>query len=176
AGAQLLIAVDPVASRRELATRLGADHALEPHQEIAAQIRGLTAGVGADVVVEASGAPSALDRAIESVAFQGTVVVSSWYGTKPVPLSLGGAFHRGRVRIVSSQVSSVDPALTPRWSLLRRREVAVDWLAKLPLPELITHRLCFDDASKAYRLIDERREEVVQVVLTYAQQDGSDGV
>lgn len=151
--------VDPFGQRRALASRLGADEALDPSQN--------TAGANFDLAIEASGNAAALDAALASVAFAGTVVVCAWYGTKPVPLTLGGPFHRRRLRIVSSQVSTVDPALEPRWSRDRRLTVALDLLCRLELGSLITHRFPIEHAADAYALVDRRPEDSVQVVLTY---------
>src|SRR5262249_41090455 len=97
----------------------------------------------------------------------GTVVVCSWYGTKTVPVSLGGAFHRERIRLVSSQVGAVNAALQPRWSPRRRGSFACDLLSRLALTPLITHRIPFDCAGAAYALIDQRPEETIQVALNY---------
>ena len=80
-------------------------------RNIVGAIRDLTDGAGVDLVIEASGSAAALDQALDALAFGGTCVVCSWYGTKPVELRLGGAFHRRRLRIVSSQVSTIDAAL-----------------------------------------------------------------
>jgi 2-desacetyl-2-hydroxyethyl bacteriochlorophyllide A dehydrogenase len=157
AGAEHVIGVDPVPARRHLAKRLGADAALAP---------GGTLPV-ADVAIEVSGAPAALQEAIEAVAPEGTVVVASWYGTKPVPLLLGDSFHRGRVRLRSSQVGRLDPALAPRWDAARRLEVAVGLLSRLPLPELITARRPFAESPQVYRQLDEHPADEVQTVLTY---------
>ena len=96
------------------------------------------------------------------------MVVCSWYGEKPVPLDLGGRFHRGRVRLVSSQVGRIDPSLAPRWDRGRRLELATELLGELVLAELITHRIPFARAAEAYALLDGRAAETVQVVLDYA--------
>jgi threonine dehydrogenase-like Zn-dependent dehydrogenase len=109
--------------------------------------------------------------AIEAVGQEGTVVVPAWYGTKPVSLPLGGSFHRGRMRIVSSQVGSLDPALGPRWDRGRRQALARDLLGKLQLAPLITHQIPFERAAEAYDLVDRHPEEVVQVILTYGPED-----
>jgi threonine dehydrogenase-like Zn-dependent dehydrogenase len=109
-----------------------------------------------------------LQAAIDCVAPEGTVVVCSWYGEKPVPLDLGGRFHRGRVRLVSSQVGRIDPALAPRWDRERRFEFATTLLGELLLAELITHRIPLARAADAYALLDDRAAETVQVVLSYA--------
>ena len=166
AGAGLVVAVDPAASRRRAGADLGADVTLRPEGAEHA-VRRLTDGVGADLALEASGSADALNDALRCLAFQGTAVVCSWYGTKPVTLELGDAFHRRRLRVVSSQVSNVDPALHPRWGPARRLALARELLASLRLSELITHRIPFEQAEDAYRLVDERPEETLQVVLTY---------
>jgi 2-desacetyl-2-hydroxyethyl bacteriochlorophyllide A dehydrogenase len=167
AGAGRVIGVDPLARRRRLALDVDLDEALAPDDELVERVRALTDGRGADVAVEASGAGAALQAAIEAVADEGTVVVVSWYGVKPVTLMLGGHFHRGRVRLRSSQVGRLDPALAPRWERKRRLAVALDLLPQLRLAELISHRLPFACAPDAYRLVDEHPDEVTQVVLTY---------
>jgi threonine dehydrogenase-like Zn-dependent dehydrogenase len=160
--------VDPLPIRRELAVTVGADAALSPdNADVSAAVRRLTDGLGADLALEASGSGAALQQAVECAAFQGTVVVCSWYGTRPVTLQLGGAFHRDRLRIVSSQVSSVDPALEPRWSRGRRLALALYLLPTLQLAPLITHRIPFSRAAEAYMLVDQHPEETVQVILTY---------
>ncbi len=165
AGARIT-AVEPIAIRRELAIRCGADEAVAPDDALA-RIATRTNGRGADVVIEASGNASALQLAIDAAAFQASVVVCSWYGTKPVSLDLGSRFHRARLRLVSSQVSELDPALAPRWDRRRRREVSLSLLGELLLGPLITHRIPFARASEAYELVDQRPEETVQVILTY---------
>jgi 2-desacetyl-2-hydroxyethyl bacteriochlorophyllide A dehydrogenase len=158
-GIARLVVVDPLPHRRALALRLGADEALDDGAA--------ASGEDFDLAIEASGHPTALDQALKAVIFGGTVVVCSWYGTKPVPLILGGAFHRRRLRIVSSQVSTIDAALQPRWTHQRRLAVALGLLPRLELQSLISHRFPLEQAADAYRLVDEHPEEVVQVVLTY---------
>lgn len=69
AGAVPVIAADPNPARRELAIRMGADHAVDPTAENAAEtIRALTNGKGANVVVEASGNSAALKSALRCCA------------------------------------------------------------------------------------------------------------
>lgn len=166
AGAGQVLAVDPIAGRRKLALAIGADDAVEP-DELPEHVFDVTSGRGADVAVEVSGSGAALQAAVDVVAVEGTVVVASWYGAKPVTLELGGHFHRGRVRLRSSQVGRVDPALSPRWGYVRRTETVLALLSRLRLIELVSHRLLFEEAAEAYRLVDEGTEDVVQVVLTY---------
>ncbi len=161
-----VVAVEPSALRRSFAERCGAKAAIAPGD--GASVRALTGGRGADIAIDASGSPAALQEAIDCVAPEGTVVVCSWYGEKPVPLDLGGRFHRGRVRLVSSQVGRIDPSLAPRWDRERRLGLAMELLGELVLAELITQRIPFARAAEAYALLDGRPGETVQVVLDYA--------
>ena len=168
AGASLVVTSDPHEKRRRLSQAAGADLVLNPATEsLHERVSGLTLGAGADVVIEASGQPQALNDAIEAAGVEGRVVVVSWYGTKRADLALGSDFHRKRLTLRSSQVSSLDPSLSARWSIFRRRELAVRYLSELSVGEWISHVLPFDRAAEAYRLIDERPGEIVQVVLEY---------
>jgi 2-desacetyl-2-hydroxyethyl bacteriochlorophyllide A dehydrogenase len=167
-GAGLIVVVEPIAARRALALdKLGADLALAPDEHLQEAVQQATGGTGADLAIEASGNGAALGQAIDALAFGGTVVVGSWYGTKPVQLSLGGAFHRRRLRLLSSQVSTIDAALQPRWNPKRRLDLAREFLSTLQLAPLISHRLPIERAADAYRLVDEHPEQTVQVVLDY---------
>jgi len=167
AGARPIIAVDLHELRREAAVRAGAHHAMAPDDALVPQILGLTDGRGVDVAVEASGSADALQACLDATAFGGTIVVASWYGTRGVELALGGAFHRRRLRMVSSQVSTLDPGLSPRWSRDRRTDLVRSLMSQLPLEDLVSHRVPFSAAASAYQLLDERPEECLQVVLNY---------
>lgn len=171
AGAGLVVTVDPLPERRVVSHAVGADVAIPAGEEVIEAVRTLTGGVGADVVLEASGNASALAQALEVAAFQAPVVVCSWYGAKSVTIPLGGAFHRERLRLVSSQVGTVDPALEPRWNRARRIDLARSLLTELTLRPLITHRIPFPRAARAYDLIDRQPQACVQVVLTYGERD-----
>ena len=167
AGASQVLAVDPIKRRRDLALEVGADEAFEPDEGLHERVLEATAGRGADLAVEVSSSGAALQAAIDAVATEGTVVVASWYGTRPVALTLGGHFHRGRVRLRSSQVGRIDPELGARWDRARRTEAALRLLPRLRLEELVSHRVPFERAPEAYRLVDEHPEETVQVVLIH---------
>jgi Threonine dehydrogenase and related Zn-dependent dehydrogenases len=85
------------------------------------------------LVIDASGNPDAPAMALNMLAHEGTLLIASWFGTKPVVLPLGGAFHRRRLIIRSTQVSTVPARLSGTWTRSRRRREAVELLAELPL-------------------------------------------
>jgi len=166
AGAEPVLAVDPLEERLRMALAAGVDGAFGP-ERLKERITEITGGRGADVAVETSGSGDALQSAIDAVATEGTVVVASWYGTRPVTLVLGGHFHRGRVRLRSSQVGRSNPELAPRWDRDRRMDTVLGLLSQLQLRELISHRIPFERAPEAYGLLDVKPGEALQVVFTY---------
>jgi len=156
-----LVTVDCYENRRRLSESFGADRSVAPG-EAAAALR-----TDADIAFELSGNPDALDSAIDVTGFAGQVIVGSWYGTSDVTLTLDEAYHRSHVRVRSSQVSRIDPDHTDRWDKDRRMDVVRSWLADADLDGLLTHRFDIADAADAYRLLDERQDEAIQVALTY---------
>jgi threonine dehydrogenase-like Zn-dependent dehydrogenase len=161
-----LIVVDPLADRRKRALSLGADEAITP-EEIPDTVARLTNGRGVDIAYEVSSAPPALQQAINATGQEGTVCVVSYYGTRPVTLTLAPEFHFRRTRIVSSQVSSMGSGLQPRWDFGRRMDVVLEEIQKLPLKDFVTHRFDVGDAEKAYEFVDTRADETLGVVFTY---------
>jgi len=121
-----------------------------------------------DLTFELSGSPAALNEAIERTTFSGRIVIGSWYGQKRAEVDLGGAFHRSRIKLISSQVSTISPELSGRWDKSRRFDVAWKALERIKPEEWITHRFPLSDADKAYQLLDENPQETIQVIFDYA--------
>ena len=83
----------------------------------------------ADLVIHASGTPEGLSTALAIAGFEATVLEMSWYGTRTVPLVLGGAFHSRRLTLRSSQVGAVPADRRQRWSRRRRLALALSLLS-----------------------------------------------
>lgn len=169
----LLIGFDPIAERRRLAEALGGVACFDPTPDNMETVRRLVRQAealdGFDLVVECSGSPAALDQAIALAGFEGRVVIGSWYGKKRVQLSLGGAFHRSRIRLISSQVSTIAGNLSGRWSKARRLGTAWNQIRRIQPARWITHRFPIEAACDAYQLLAENRGDAIQVVLEYPQ-------
>jgi threonine dehydrogenase-like Zn-dependent dehydrogenase len=167
-----LVTLDLYLRRRLLSEELGAHLSLDPSApdalaRLAAALQGGGPYPGADLSYEISGNPAALDQAIAATGFSGRVVIGSWYGKKRSDLNLGGSFHRSRVRLIGSQVSSIAPELTGRWNKTRRYQATWQMLAQVQPARFITQRFPIDQAAQAYALIDRHPEDVIQVILTY---------
>jgi threonine dehydrogenase-like Zn-dependent dehydrogenase len=168
AGARVL-GVDPLPWKREAAAGFGVESI--PPEEVQAAVAERTDGRGADLVIEASGNPTALRESLSLLAHEGTVLVCSWFGNKSVPLPLGGAFHRRRLTIRSSQVSTIPSRLQPEWSKKRRREAVIQLMRALPLDALATHTFPIAEAQRAFASIDAGEESLIHVALSYGGPD-----
>lgn len=174
-----LVTVDTVARRRDLSRSLGADESLTP-VDARAELNPVTGRTqdadadadvppGVDLTYELSGNPDALDAAIDVTGYDGRVVIGSWYGEKRSELALGGRFHRSRIDLQSSQVSTIAPDLRGRWTTERRFARAWDWLSRVDTDRLVTHRVPLKQAPDAYHRLDTDREETVQILFTYGE-------
>lgn len=162
-----LVALDRYPLRRRTSEQLGVQACLDPAaEELPDRLEQFIPG-GADLCFELSGNPEGLDLAIRLTGFEGRVIIGSWYGQKTAALDLGGRFHRSRIRLVSSQVSTLASELHGRWNKARRFAVAWEMLRRVHPARFITHRFPFEQAGQAYRLLQERPEEAIQVILTY---------
>ncbi|OGO21252.1 MAG: hypothetical protein A2Y54_07740 [Chloroflexi bacterium RBG_16_51_16] len=123
---------------------------------------------GADLTIECTGNPVALNHAIRSTAYSGRVIIASWYGENSTPLDLGSTFHRSRIKLISSQVSTIAPELSGRWDKERRFNFAWKLLAEIKPGKWITHRFKQQDCAQAYELICDHPDESIQVILTYS--------
>ena len=139
-----LVDVDP--ARAEVAARLGVR--LVPPQDAAGE---------RDLVVHASATAAGLQRSMELLRTEGTVLELSWYGDREVTLSLGGAFHSRRLALLGSQVGSVAPARRGSRSLRDRLGLALEALRDPAFDALLTGCSPFEELPDVMaRLADGR--------------------
>jgi 2-desacetyl-2-hydroxyethyl bacteriochlorophyllide A dehydrogenase len=120
-----LVDVDP--SRAEIAAAFGIGFAL-PEDTVP----------GCDLVVHASATSGGLQRSLEMLAPEGTVIDASWYGEDEVRLSLGGAFHSRRLAVRASQVGVISPTRRGRRTHSDRLALALELLDDPALDVLLT--------------------------------------
>jgi threonine dehydrogenase-like Zn-dependent dehydrogenase len=126
--------VDVDAGRAEVAAALGVGFALPA-----------AAAGGCDLVVHTSATSAGLQLSLDLLATEATVIDPCWYGDEEVRLSLGGAFHAGRLGIRSSQVGTVSPARGARRTSADRLALALDLLRDPAFDALLTGESHFDE-------------------------------
>jgi threonine dehydrogenase-like Zn-dependent dehydrogenase len=160
-GASLVISVDSVPERLDMARRFGASHAIDYREtDPVAAIRRLTDGRGADVAIEALGQQVTFEQALRSVRPGGVVSSLGVYSGKlAVPLD---AFHAG----LADQ--TVVTSLCPGGKERMRRLMAMIAARRVDLRPLLTHHFSLDLVQDAVELFSQQRDGVLKVVLHVA--------
>jgi alcohol dehydrogenase len=152
--ARRVIAVDGIPARRALAESLGA-LAVDP-QAAAEAVAAVSAGLGADAVIEASGSPAALTSALDLVRPQGIVSVVGAHFEPDYPLDNGLMFEKE----ITLAFAIGNPGRD------RERLLAMIQAGALRPSAVISDRLPLGEAAQAYQAFDAR--EATKVVLTTA--------
>lgn len=164
-----LQAVDGQPRRQALARQLGVQAVFNPADITPNQQPDLA---DADLIYEISGHPEALNLAIGLSGYASRIVIGSWYGNKAVSVDLGGEAHRNRLQLITSQVSTLAPALSGRWSKERRFDVAWQMIRRLDPTQLITHQLPLREAGTLYQQLHNGQAgsqvEMVQPLFDYS--------
>lgn len=164
-----LFSVEPIPRRRAASLDMGVQAAFDPADidALKSRLAADSRGAMADLVLELSGDPSALNAAIDLTGFGGRIILGSWYGSRPAAVNLGGRFHRSRIRLIASQVSTLPADASARWDKGRLLETAWEMIRGIRPSRFITHEMPAERAADAYELLDRRPWEAIQVVLTY---------
>jgi alcohol dehydrogenase (nicotinoprotein) len=162
AGAVNVVAIDPLANKREMAEKLGATHSCETAEQAHELIQQLTRGVGADKAIVTVGVVDevVVNHAFNAIRKGGTVVVTGLADPMKPTIQISGAlltlFEK---RIQGSLFGSGDPFNDiPRMVDLYRA-------GDLKLDELITQTYTLDEVNQGYRdLIDGKN---IRGVIVY---------
>jgi threonine dehydrogenase-like Zn-dependent dehydrogenase len=156
-GATLVIGVDVLARRREVALRMGADVVLDPtSQDVVAEIKRLTGG-GVDVAIEALGLQQTFEGCLRSVRPGGTVSslgVYSGHLTMPLDAIAAGLGDH-----------TIKTTLCPGGKERMRRLMSLVAAKRFPFRELVTHSFALADIGKAYDLFSHQRDGVLKVAI-----------
>ncbi|HEX5772001.1 MAG TPA: zinc-binding alcohol dehydrogenase [Nocardioidaceae bacterium] len=149
-----LVDVDP--ARADVATLLEVDFAL-PDQ----------AAGGRDLVFHTTATSSGLQRSLELLAPEGTVLELSWYGDDETVLSLGGSFHSGRLAVRASQVGMVAPSRRGRRTAADRIALALALLRDAAFDSLLTGESPFETLPEVMPRLVSRELPALCHTLTY---------
>jgi threonine dehydrogenase-like Zn-dependent dehydrogenase len=150
--------VDVDASRADVAAALGADFCA-PTDAIG----------GRDLVVHTSATSAGLQLSLDLLAREGTVLDLSWYGDRPVELSLGGAFHSSRLTVRASQVGTVSPAQGGRRTYAERLALALDLLRDAAFDAVVTGESRFEELPDVMAALADGRLAALCHTITYGE-------
>jgi L-iditol 2-dehydrogenase len=158
AGMKRIWSIEPVAHRRELALRLGADEAIDPGQaDAAAEVRAATGQRGVDLVIDCAGKGGSINQAIRMARSAGRVVVTAVPSERLVEID----FHTMRRKELGfftvRRANHTGPAALQMLSQYARR-----------FTPMVTHTLPLTEAQKAFETLESYAEGVGKIVLTPA--------
>ncbi|WP_031358007.1 zinc-dependent alcohol dehydrogenase [Caballeronia sordidicola] len=150
-GARVIV-IDPLERRRAAAIALGAAYALEPTDKVIEQVMALTGGKGAELVIEASGHDSSLEKVFDFAAEEGRVSMVGISLDRKVALNLG----KIQMRNLTVRGCIGSPGVWP---------AAIRFLEKtgIDLSPIQTHRFDLKDAIEA---LNVPPSECIKVTLT----------
>ena len=157
-GAGLIIAVDPLKKRREMAHRFGASLALDPTAvDVVDTIKRLTEGRGADVAIEALGRQDTFEDALRSVRPGGTLSSLGVYSGKLVAPYEAVYAGLGDQRIVTT--------LCPGGKERMRRLLSMVQHDRVDLTPLLTHHFTLEQLPEAFELFSRQGDGVMKVAI-----------
>jgi threonine dehydrogenase-like Zn-dependent dehydrogenase len=158
-GAAVIIGVEAVPARTEIARRMGADHVVDfASTDPVAEIMRITAGRGVDVAIEALGRQETFEAALRVLRPGGTLSSLGVYSSDlKIPLDAFAA-GLGDHRIVTT--------LCPGGKERMRRLMATISTGRFDATMLVTHRFALDNIEDAYELFAHQRDGVLKVAIT----------
>ena len=171
-GARHVYVSDPLPWKRAIAEHQGYPDTLDPGSpSFEQEILDRTGGYGMDVVIEASGHPTAIPAALKAVRRGGKIVLQ---GTQTEPLEMHFSDYPMHKEVLIICTWGKGPARetdTPEclWSRKQNQELAMELIAsgELPVSGLVTHRYRFEEIARVYETIHRGEIEYLQIVLDY---------
>jgi len=154
AGATYLIAIEPIPGRRAMALEGGADHALDADGSQVEQILRLTDGRGVDVAFEAAGENRAVEDAVEAAKPGARVLLIG------IPVD-----DRTHFRASAARRKGLSLLLCRRMKHTYPRAIALVQDGRIDLRGLVTHHIPFEQAPRAFDLVERRAEGVIKAVI-----------
>jgi threonine dehydrogenase-like Zn-dependent dehydrogenase len=157
-GASLIIAIDSLPARLEIARRFGANVTLVAGEvDAVSEIKKLTDGRGVDVAIEALGRQETFENALRSIRPGGTLSSLGVYSGKLV------APYEALYAGLADQ--KIVTTLCPGGKERMRRLMALIERKRVDLSPLVTHHFSLDDIAAAYELFSHQADGVLKVAL-----------
>lgn len=171
AGASIVVGIDPLNQRRDIALRNGADICLDPTAcDVGFEVKKLTNKIGADSIIETSGNAAALQAALKGIAYGGTISYVAFGKAFPEGLNFGREAHFNNAKIVFSRAASEPNPDYPRWNRKRIEETCWELLMNgyLNCEDIIEPIVPFEKCAEAYmEYVDQHPELSIKMGIEY---------
>ena len=163
---------DPLAWKRGFVERFGFQGIFDPQDGgFAERVLECTDGFGMDLVIEASGHPSAFEPAFQAVKRGGRILVQ---GTHTTPVSVNFSdyvLHKQLTLIGTWTIGNTNP-LDPqynRWNRRNNLQLAMDLISRreIPVKDFVTHRFPFEEIEEVFGKLERGELDYLQIILDY---------
>ncbi|MFB7138747.1 zinc-binding alcohol dehydrogenase [Gottfriedia sp. NPDC056225] len=171
AGASIVIGVDPISHRCDIALKNGADYCFDPTAcDLGYEIKKITNKLGADSIIETSGVSSALQAALRGIAYGGTISYIAFAKPFLEGFNLGREAHFNNAKIVFSRGSSEPNPDYPRWDRKRIENTCWELLMNgyLNCEDLIEPVVSFNEVAESYmEFVDQKPELSIKMGVQF---------
>ena len=163
-------AVDPIKERRNLVENFGIQAFNSLSESDYTLLKGLL-GIGADIIIEASGSQSALDASFELAANRGQIIlVAGHYGSRVLDLKTN--FQNKELSLIAARrLEQTDQTMADRWPISKCRSKFYEFLenGKIDVNGLISHTVSPRYATEMYSRLLQRDPTVYGVVFDWRE-------
>jgi isopropanol dehydrogenase (NADP+) len=161
-GAGLIIGVESVPSRKELARTYGADEIVDfSTEDVVDRVLELTDGEGVDTAIEALGADATFQTAVKVTKPGGTISNTGYFGE-------GEFVSIPRVEWgVGMADKTITTGLCPGGRLRMDRLLRVLEAKRVDPTLMTTHTFEFDEMERAFEISDKKLEDVVKPLIVF---------
>ena len=162
-GAEKIISIEPLSWRRELGESYGVDQTIDVTGDAAvANVKDLTNGIGADLVIEAVGTTPTLSQAFHLVRDEGQVVLFGLPESEdPVPFDYSQMF-KSRADVFTVLGSQDELGLTSYSEAARLISSG-----EIDVEPIISHRVNISEIDRAFGLANDRVDGAVKIGITF---------
>jgi L-iditol 2-dehydrogenase len=154
AGAGEIIAIEPIAHRRQIAAEVGADYVLPLDNKQVPKAKEITHGRGVDKAFEAAGENDAVRDAVEVCKPGGRVVLIGIPTEDVTSFRASAARHKGLTILVVRRMKHTYP-----------RAISLVKSGKIDFSKLVTHQFPFQQAADAFSLVEHREDNVIKAIV-----------
>ena len=170
-GTSLVIAIDPIAMRRQIALKHGADYVLDPiNTDVGLELKKLSDKKGMDVIIETSGSKDALQACFRGIAYGGIISYVAWPKEFGAGLNLGREAHYNNAKLIFSRVASEPLPDYPRWNRKRIEETVWQFIVNkyIDCTDIIYPVVSFENSAEAYiENVDQHPERSIKLGIEF---------
>ncbi|MBI3974675.1 MAG: zinc-binding dehydrogenase [Chloroflexi bacterium] len=170
-GGAVLIAVDLIEARLELAGRHGATHLVNPaRDDVVAAIMDASGGKGVDVAIEATGNPAVITDALRAAGDLGRVILLGSPRGR-VEIDPYTDIHRKGVALIGAhgRTAAEVPNAYNRWTRGEQYQLAIELMrqGRLRTDGLVSHRVPAEEALGVFDALADRPQEYLGVLMEW---------